>query len=257
MSFKVWTITLCFNDPDIIADSLKQYYATKSPLVRTRHLLVDQHWPIGKNAARRALEALARDYNAVLLDPGRNLGLHEGFNFALRSEPIPGNAGVIGYDPDSWPLTEGWDLGMCQVFVADPSINWISLWHEHAYRQLIQEGAAHAIVETLNSVDVQTIKRPVMNSVCMFRAGWLQQVGGLWEGNSHYGGLEVCMWEKIKPGRWVFLPGFREDLRLHARVNPLYREYKWRHAHLRDFPGDFESFVQSSISGTGTSRSAR
>jgi hypothetical protein len=240
---KVWTITLCHNDPEIISDSLRQYYATKSPKVETIHVLVDQHWPINKIACKRSLESLARDYKCVLLDPGRNLGLHDGFNWAMNQFAIPDNAGIIGYDPDSWPIQSGWDEAMCKAFMGDPTINWISLWHQHAYSQLIAEGAAYANIETINGIELQTLKRAVMNSVCMFRAGWLKSVGGLYEGNKYYGGLEVAMWEKIKPGRWVFLPGFLEDLRLHDRVHPWYREYKWRHAHLRDFTGTFEEYV--------------
>lgn len=241
---KVWTITLCFTDPDIIHDSLAQYRATASPQVETVHVLVNQHWPIGKETNAAELEKIARKFGCLLLDPGRNLGLHDGFNWAWRKQNIPDNAMVIGYDPDSWPVTPGWDQAMCDVFVSDPSVAWLSLWHIHAEREVIEDRRGGAI-EVLGGHRVVPLKRPAINSICGFRQGWLRQVGGLWEGNAFYGGLEVGMWEKLGQNRWVFLRDFREANELYDRMNPLYKEYKWKHAQTREWPGDFESFLKS------------
>jgi hypothetical protein len=241
---KVWTITLCHNDPGIIEDSIARYYATKSPDVETNHILVDQHWPLGRADTKSRLQALAEKFGCTYLNPGKNLGLHDGFNWAVNQLAIPPDAGVIGYDPDSYPLTEGWDMAMCQAFVNDPTIAWLSLWHTHCDRQMLDEGAG---VEAAVIGGIKTLRasRPVMNSICMFRRRWLSMVGGLHEGNAYYGGLEVDMWYKLGVNKWVFLPEFKEDLRFHDRVDPIYREYKWEHAHTRAFPGSFEEFVRA------------
>lgn len=230
-------------DADIIHDSIEQYYKTKHPDVETVHVLVDQHWPIKYAQQRKDLELIAKKFNCQLLDPGKNLGLHDGFNWAWSQHSIPGNAMVIGYDPDSWPLDRGWDMAMCKLFVAKPSIEWLSLWHTHCDRQLVQEGSGGTPFQ-LDGVKAMPLLRPAMNSICGFRQEWLCKVGGLWEGNQFYGGLECGMWDKISQGSWVFLPEYREDLRMHDRMRNEYRDYKWYHAHVRSFPGDFESYLR-------------
>jgi hypothetical protein len=135
---KVWSISLCFMDAEIIHDSIEQYYKTKHPEVETNHILVDQHWPINYSKQKRALELIAKKFGCQLLDPGKNLGLHEGFNWAWRQQAIPDNAMVIGYDPDSWPLDDGWDMAMAKAFVGSERIEWLSLWHTHCERQVFE-----------------------------------------------------------------------------------------------------------------------
>jgi hypothetical protein len=242
---KTWTISLCHNDTDIIADSLEQRRKTIDPAVEDRLLMVDQHWPIDYPKTRANLEAIARDHGATLLDPGKNLGLHHGFNWALEQVGIPDNAMVVGYDPDSWPLTPGWNMAMCRAFVADPRVVWLSLWHTHSERELNAETKGLGS-EILDGVRVRELRVAAMNSICGFRRGWLRAVGGLREPSLLYGGLEICMWDEVKKhGRWVFLEDYREDLRMHDRVNPLYKEWKWDHAHRGVFHGSFEEWLRS------------
>jgi hypothetical protein len=132
---------------------------------------------------------------------------------------------------------------MCQVFVADPKVVWLSLWHPHSTRELIQEGRGKPS-EILGGQRVREAAVPVMNSVCGFRRGWLRQVGGLHEDSAFYGGLECCMWEKVKKhGRWVFLEDYKEDLHFHDRVSPHYRDWKWAHAH-QGLKGSFEDYLR-------------
>lgn len=231
-------------DSEIVADSIAQYYRTKSKEVETVHVLLDQHWPLEREKTREHLQAIAKQYGCLYIDSGRNRGLHEGFNYALSQLTIPDNAMVIGYDPDSYPVTIGWDMAMCEVFVADPRIQWLSLWHQHATRQLLHEGAGMHL-EMIHGHRVRQVSRAVMNSVCGFRMGWLRRIGGLYEVLPKYGGLEVHMWPKID-GRWVFLEDFQEQPALYDRMNPLYKEWKWRTAHLGEPQIDFGEWLKLS-----------
>lgn len=246
MKYKVWTISLCFMDADIIHDSLEQYYKTKSPEVETVHVLVDQHWPINYPQHRIELEKIAKKFNCILLDPGKNLGLHGGFNWAWEQLAIPPNAAVIGYDPDSWPVTPEWDLAICRAFVTRPDAVWFSLWHQHCDRQIDQEGA---LLRNFNAggISCAQVSRAVMNSICAFRQAWLRKIGGLYEQNNFYGGLECDLWEKISYNEWVFLRDYKEIPKLYDRMNPLFKEWKWKTAHTKEIPHtmDFESWLKT------------
>lgn len=241
--YKVWTISLCYTDADIIRDSLKRLQETRTPeKVDMQIVMIDQHWPINYETHRKELEIISAENNAILLDPGKNLGLHDGFNWALEQLPIPDNAMVIGYDPDSHPDTVGWDKAMCDVFVADSKVMWLSLWHQHSTRELIEEGKGSRPMQT-GGHWIRQLTRAAMNSVSGFRRGWLRQVGGLKEPSRWYGGLEVAMWGAVvNHGKWVFLQDFKESPVFYDRMNPLYRTWKWRHAH-EGYPHDFAFFI--------------
>ncbi len=240
MRHKVWAIHLCYNEPEIIERSIQQYIATSSPEIETIHVFVDQHWPLFYASFAKSIRALASEIpGSIVLDPGKNLGLHEGFNWALSQLPIPDNAGVIGYDPDSWPVTPGWDLAMCRTFVRDSKAAWISLWHPHAQRELIEEGKGLLLgYEVL-------VKRPVMNSVCMFRMEWLRKCGGLTEQLPYYGGLEIHQWARLEGWKWIFLCGFVEDFwPWPDMVNVNYREWKWATTHGREQQIEFGAWLR-------------
>jgi hypothetical protein len=234
---KVWAISLCFNDPKIIRQSIDRFYQTKHPDVETVHILVDQHWPIGYANLRSELESICRDYRCTLLDPGRNLGLQKGFTWAWKQFAIPENAGVIGYDPDCTPFTENWDMSFCEVFNAQPDAAWLSLmntrcapeWPTRCEREL--KVAGHNLIH---------LKHPTVNSICMWRQSWLMSEGGIFEENPLYGGLESMMFWRMKSKglNWYILKDVHEIDELREQENMLYREWKWRSAHLGTIPKD-------------------
>lgn len=244
MKYKVWSISLCYNDPKIIEDSLNQLQATRDKENVDMHIvMVDQHWPIDREKNKKELERIAKNCKATLLDPGKNLGLHHGFNWAVNQLSIPDNALIIGFDPDSWPVDFGWDKAMCDVFVEDASVVWFSLWHPHATRELLNEHKSQPGHQVPSQRTIQ-VTAPVMNSVCGFRSSWFKKVGGLTEPSKYYGGLECAMWDKVKAhGRWIFLPDYKEELHFQDVVNPLYRAWKWHHAH-EGYPHDFVQYLK-------------
>lgn len=241
---KVFTISMAYNDADIIEESIAQYYATKDPSVETEHILLDQHWPINHAEVKERLVALADRFSLRYIDAGKNLGLERGFNFALSQMNIPDNAGVIGFDPDCWPVTKGWDMAMCKVFTADPKSNWLSLWQDHARRELYDEGRS-AGERNLGGIHVVEARVPCLNSICMWRMGWLRTMGGIKDGSLYYGGLEMRMWDDLckSGGKWYFLKDYVEESHFHGRVDSRYVQWKWAHAHTKTFAGDFSSYL--------------
>lgn len=224
---KVWSISLCYNDPAVIRESILQYRRTKHPDVETVHVFVDQHWPIDYSEFKSQVMALTEEVGGVYLDPGRNLGLTAGFNWALGQLAIPDNAGVIGYDPDSWPVTPGWDMAMCRALVSDPELAWISLWHPHADRELLEQRRGRDLGD-----GKVLVKSAVLNSVCMWSRGWLRECQGIYEKLPYYGGLEVFTFPRLGKRKWVFLKDYREDFwPMPELLNPLYREWKWATTH--------------------------
>lgn len=243
--YKVWAIHLCHNDPDIIEESIEQYLKTKSQnMVETVHVFLNQHWPINYQDFEDRIKSLSQRVNGIYLDAGKNLGLHDGFNWAVNQLQIPDNAGVIGYDPDSYPVTQGWDLAMCKVVTDNPRIVWVSLWTPHTKRE-IEERNSIKWSKKINGVLAVSIKGPLLNSVCMINRGWLRSVGGLTEPSKFYGGLECAMFPKIKDMEWVYLPEYEEKTWFQDRVNPLYRQWKWEHAIKGTAPMSFEDWVKA------------
>lgn len=231
--FKVWAVSLCFNKPEVIRQSLRQYRATSSPDVETVHVLVDQHWPLDQPKTSQELRSLADELGGLYLRPERNLGLARGFNWAVNQLPIPDNAGIIGYDPDSWPVDPCWDLAMCDAFVRFPEAAWFSLWHPHAERELIADRRAKEIFPGT----LYEVTSPVMNSVCMIRKKWFREVGGFHEENPLYGGLEIHMWRRLEQSKakWIFLRNYREAFWPNPEIlDTRYRDWKWATTHGRE-----------------------
>lgn len=208
MSYRTLTISLVYNRPEIVEKSIEQFYRTT--LVPTTHVLVDQCWPLEREKMEHVFQRLSERHGCQILRPGKNLGLARGFNWALDQVPFPDNGAVIGYDPDSWPVTQGWDLALCQAFDKYSEAAWFSLWHPHAERELLAEKRGHV---DESDPSIVWADRAVMNSVCAFHRGWLAKVGGLRELNPRYGGLEVHTWPRLVEAkrRWLFLRDFREE----------------------------------------------
>lgn len=245
--YHVLVISLCHNDPNLIEKSLDQLQATRDKTnVQMDIVMVDQHWPIDKENTHLRLKEIAAKNNAKLLDFGKNLGLHKGFNAAFLSQNFPDNGMVIGYDPDTWPVTYGWDKAMCDTFVSDPSIGWLSLWNESSDREIIeqQKGLKTAVI---GGHTVHVLDYAVMNSICGFRSGWLKKVGGLVEPNEFYGGVECAMWNHLQEHKmkWVFMRDFKEIPELRWRAPRAYIVWKDLHGREGTVKVSFEDWLKT------------
>lgn len=220
------TISLCYNQPDVIYNSVRRYYETTTQ--PTRHILFDAQWPLERTKMDNVLKTLHADYGCEIHNIGQNMGLARNFNHCLSLIDLDSTELVVAYDPDSWPMERGWDQAMLDVIRSRANAAWISLWHPHAQRELLGEnrGAAEGNLVWATSA--------VMNSVSGFRPSWLKACGGLYEINPFYGGVESNTWDRLAEHgmRWVFLRDYTEVFWPKPELlNSEYRDYKFQTTH--------------------------
>lgn len=240
----VFTITLGFVPARIWRQSAAAYAKTRNPDLRYRHYFVDQHYPLNKEKNRAELREICAEYGIEVLDPGRNLGLHEGFNWALRTINPPKHAVIIAYDPDVNPTTPGWDMALVRAIRGDSERKtvWSSLMHEMAEKELAQRG--HKPYRKADGyLRLIPVRTSIMNSISAFSNEWLTRTGGLHEPTNYYGHLEAAMWARLEGKDWVFLPDYTENEDFRHQQDEEYKVYKWVHAHLDSWKGDFESWL--------------
>lgn len=225
---ETFAISLCHNDPEVIKESIEQFYKTTSGNIR--HGLLDAHWPINKEGTRAVMEELREKYGCEIYDAGKNIGLHSGFNFVFEQMKVPRDSLIIMYDPDSFPISQGWDWAMLDIIKADPTMAWLGLWHPHCEVELKQE--KRAVYENIAGFNVWTAHTPCMISVNAFNSNFLHDVGGLSEPCPLYGGLEVEMFPKLTD--LGYRQGFLEDYKEignHFKINPHYTDWKRQTTH--------------------------
>lgn len=236
-------ISLAFMNSDIIEKSFDQLYRTRNYALPIEHVVLNQHYPLAKEKNQFKLESICGKRNIKIYDSGKNLGLHDGFNYVMKRLELKSDDIVIGYDPDSFPTSTGWDMALVRAIRGDDSVVWSSLMGDRAEKELDERGFSPKIID--HHIKVRETKKPVVNSVCAWRYGWLEKVGFLTEPHAFYGGLECSMWNKLQGKQWVFTEDYREDDRLRDGHDRAYVEYKWAHAHLQTWKGDFQSWLDA------------
>lgn len=231
-------IVLGFANQRVAERTLKNYADTRTSDAKL--LIVDNHYPL--NVTSDFWRRAAADLGGTYLDPGKNLGLHEGLNFALREARATENDRVLIMDPDTYPFTPGWDTALLEALDI-PGVGWASLCNNHSDGEMRERGYDETIEGGLK---IWTTHRPVVNSVSGFRLDWVLAAGGFQEPYAYYGGLEVAMWEIMKKNtnyRWVFLRDFFEDVFKEDLIDPIYIAYKYAHGH-QGYQGDFETYLK-------------
>ncbi|NDC22511.1 MAG: hypothetical protein EBZ49_00050 [Proteobacteria bacterium] len=218
-----------------MASSFKQLYQTK--ILNWEHHVLDQHYPLNEKENRDSLKAMCKDYGAILHDAGKNLGLHEGVNYLIRqSKPDI----VIGYDPDSFPNRICWDEALTKVI--DENVVWSTLANPRTMGDIKARGYTEF---TSNGVKLWKTKTAITNSVCAWSVPWLESVGFVSESRPFYGHLETTMFGRLKNKSWVVLPEYSESDHLRHDHDKDYALYKWAHAILRIWDGDFKSWLEA------------
>jgi hypothetical protein len=245
---KTYCISLCHQNIRIVRKSLERFYASKNPHCAVHHILVDQCYPLpDRYQVRKELEQISKEFGCQLLSPGQNLGLHKGWNWAMNQFPIADDDVWIGYDPDSYPITPGWDMALVTAIAYGGDVGWASLLNQPATWQVPQQGYRE---RQINQLRAWQVDRPAVNSVCAWRGDFLRRSGGLSEPMAFYGHLESAMWIHLGHMnlKWVFLPGWTEDERLKVEEDRVYQLYKWHHAITQKWPGSFEDFLRTDLS---------
>lgn len=218
-------LSISFHNEKIAEQSYKQLYDTI--VDKSNVFILDNNYPLLKD--KDFIKNICKKYGFTYFNAGHNLGLHEGYNYLITQLPKECDT-FICYDGDSYPVTQGWDVPIIEVF-NDEKVVWSSLHNVHSFNEMDERGYTDKII---NNINCRVTKKPVVNSICAFKRKWLEDVGFLSEPSKYYGGLEMAMWYKKKPEYdWVFLKDFTEIAipNLSEIQDSIYTEYKWEHAH--------------------------
>jgi GT2 family glycosyltransferase len=246
----VYAITLAFCNPEIISRSIAQFYATKNPSLEIeKHMIVDQHYPLDYPSVKKKLHELEKNYPVIVVDPGKNLGLHGGFNWALTQlKPGPDDI-IIGYDGDSYPISSGWDMALTRAILSPRSdghgqVVWSTLGNTRSISDARLRGYDRVMADGF--IELMLVHAAVTNSICAWRYDWLESVGFLDEPLDFYGHLETCMWQKLQKGkRWAVLTQWMESDELRDLHDRQYVAYKWFYAHDKTWTGDLASYIEA------------
>lgn len=253
---KVFAITLCFSNPKILMSSVLAYHMTRNKGMQLDgHILVDQHYPLHREQMLESIRTLQNEFDSIRVwDPGKNLGLHGGFNWAMAQVGLKDEDIVIGYDGDSMPLGNGWDMALVRAISArrgpgQKDVVWASLGNPRTISDIKERGYDREVVD--GYLELWQTKTAITNSVCAWRYGWLKRVGFLHEPRAFYGHLEAEMWGRLNKDReaWAVLPQWSESDDLRYMHDREYVAYKWFHSHTKEWPGDFKSFLDAGCPG--------
>ena len=208
-----------------------------------QHILVDQHYPILRESIKSLIAERGEIKNTLVVDPGKNIGLANGVNFALKSVPLTNDDLVILFDPDMNPITVGWGRAMKSVH-QEKSVAWTTCLFDGAKSDMNQIGKGFKAV-TINGIDCRKIVAPVINSCCMLKASFLIASGGAHESNPYYGGFECHMWPYLVKNNlsWVFLEDYWEDCSWPELRCQNYAEYKVATTHGGEKQVEFTEWV--------------
>lgn len=252
----IYAITLAFANAELLERSINAFYATRNPAMPlTGHYVVHQHYPLRPESIGYALDRMRLEHGVHVIDPERNLGLHEGFNWAMRQIKPKDDDIIIGYDGDSLPLSKGWDMALVRAIDGSRSdghgsVVWATLGNPRTLSDVYSRGYDTATAD--GYLRLFLTRTAITNSICAWRYGWLRRVGFLQEPRAYYGHLEAAMFNKLGKGeRWAVLPDWIESDELRGLHDREYVIYKWRHSHLNDWPGDFKSFVEAGCPESG------
>lgn len=237
----LYTITLGFTPSRILKESLRNFYATRC--LQFEHIFLDNHYPINKEQNQLECMELCEEYGLTYIDAGKNLGLHHGFNYALKEIGFKKDDIVIAFDADSYPTIPMWDLALWDT-LQDPEIAWSSLMNPRSMGDLKSKGYE---TRTIENREIWIAHNAVVNSVCAFRGDFLTSTEGLHEPNDWYGHLETDMFGRLQTLglRWGFVNGYGESDHLRDMHDRDYVVYKWCLAHHRSWSGDFESWLEA------------
>lgn len=238
---RVFVLTLAYAPAAVLKAGIERLYETATSSFH--HVIVDQHYPFNRSDVMREVWRLGSVYEARVLDPGKNLGLHQGHNWALAQCKLQDDDIVILYDPDSWPLTNGWDQAIVDVMRADRGFDIVGLIDPRSRRELDERGIAWE--GFVSGLYVQQPVRDGIISVAGYSGALLNRFGGFDEVLPYYGGLEAAMWGRLQAhgGKWCYLTNHDESLHLQELADPEFKAYKDAHAQTRTFAGTFEEWL--------------
>lgn len=247
---RLFTVTLAYAPARTLRAGIDRYYDTIDPGAHFHHLVVNQHYPLNPNPVEGELYTLRAEYDFDRIDPGKNLGYHHGFNYAMQwldnHFGLHDDDAILCYDPDSWPVERGWNKAIKWAMEMFPEIGTCGILGPVAREEIVQRGYCHTNPpEAFRSVWFSN--QPIIASLQAWRVGFLRKAGGFQEPCKYYGGIEAAMWPHLERQglKWAVVPDFHDLDHLWADKDIEYRAWQWAHAHSKIFQGDFEEFLHA------------
>lgn len=230
----------------LLQDCLEHLYRDGKPAGVGLHAIVDNHYPVDKTYNRAAIAMLAARYDCLLVDSGKDLGLHRGLNNALTHLPIKDGDYLVGCDPDDRP-TPGFAKALTDVLTADPSIA-VACCNFGVIEWRAGQGVFAGREGTVAGHRVWRHPGLEMWNVAAFRWDSVREMGGFHQPNAYYGGFEGRFaehWTR-KGQHLAYLPDVRSDSPQTDRGDERFfdQEYMtWKQEHLAGFTGSFEEWL--------------
>lgn len=244
---KTWIVSPCYMRLSIIEKSLAAFYETVDEKWETpyEHILLDHHWPLDYWDHRHQILRLAHVYGCRVMSPYKNLGGHGGFNWVCSQLPLGDNDLVLGFDPDSFPATKGWNNAMIRALRDDAGYAGVSLWIEaDLYTKKWKDLPSSSGLRVVAPADRET----EMINISIWRWSFLRRIQGYRSRNAFYGDVEVELTKSYKETglRHGYLRDFKEVerlTRLPDHGEPSYVE--WKAAHVSGkFPGNYDAYLK-------------
>lgn len=221
----------------------KNLYAIKSPEIEIEHYFVYHYYPIDEANNRVQLERITKEYGLIWLDPKKNIGAVNAFNWALDNY-VHAQDFIFGFDPDTQPLEKGWDLALYNV-ISDPKIGWAALSCEATPNE-VKERSKMVRETKINDISVYLCDTPMMISTGVMKMDFIKYAGGVLPKHNIYGGTEVFMWSYMKALGLdlAILKDYHDISEIkNATTDPIYHVWKTKHGH-QAYPHNFDVFLK-------------
>lgn len=243
---KIKILTMAFTRPELVEKCIEALYKRGVPN-GVEHYILDQHYPLPSKAQNsERIKNICIYYGLKYLNAGKNLGYHEGINWAIEQMDLADGDVVVNFDQDAQIAggSEAWLCAIFRSFFVDKTLACVGINNETIDRELKERGFFD---ESKNYLVMRFMKAPVVMSIIAWQVGFIREVGGLKENTLHYGGVEAVMWPYLceRGRRWAVLPAYWEDVSLWHESDPEYREWKVKHGQELSFKEDFETYLRA------------
>ena len=169
---KTHLITVVHGPAEVFAASFLRLFSS-TPAKFDSIVVVDNHWPLNKEANTKSIAVVAEAVGAKLVKPeGGNIGGHQGSNFGISHIQSEADDLILGFDYDSWPVTPGW----CEALVCgmkNSNFDSISLLHSDI-KEIHDQRKTKWITSVCGGVRVGKLVHPEMFNLTIWRAAWLK-----------------------------------------------------------------------------------
>ena len=173
---KVSIIMCIYNTLPVVAKSIEALLARMATHSFWELILVDNHSPDEK--AREFIREVASSSGAIkVVDPGKNIGCHDGWNFGYK-HTNPKNPFVVKIDDDTVIKTWGWHEKMGEILANNEDLVYVCT-------DLDAKFSYPYHVKVFNGWDDRKIDGQVCDegmwgfSMVMFKRDWIDKLGGL------------------------------------------------------------------------------